>query len=70
MVMNHDNYIRWIHLNKSNHIKIPICAFIYYMKINDVGLHIKLRSVTGRYLQLRMDEIFLFRKMTDNEMIV
>ena len=45
-------------------------AFVCDVEIYQDGVHIKLRSVTGRYIQLRMDEIFLFRKMTDDELVV
>ena len=64
------DYVRWIDLNDSTEIKLAMGAFVCDVEINQDGMHIKLRSVTGRYIQLRMDEIMLFRKMTDDELVV
>jgi hypothetical protein len=64
------DYVRWIDLDKSTEIKLAMGAFVCDVEINTDGMHIKLRSVTGRYIQLRMDEIMLFRKMTDDELVV
>lgn len=68
--LNSGDYVRWIDLEKSTDIKLAMGAFVCDVEINTDGMHIKLRSVTGRYIQLRMDEIMLFRKMTDDELVV
>ena len=68
--LNRGDYVRWIDLNDSTEIKLAMGAFVCDVEINTDGMHIKLRSVTGRYIQLRMDEIMLFRKMTDDELVV
>ena len=68
--LNSGDYIRWIDLNNPYDIKLNTGAFICDVEINTDGIHIKLKSFRNRYIQIRMDEIFLFQKLSDSELVV
>ncbi len=68
--LNSGDFIRWIDLNNPSSIKINNGAFICDIEINTDGVHIKLKTYTNRYIQIRMDEVFLFQKLSNDELIV
>lgn len=68
--LNSGDYVRWIDLNNPSSIKINNGAFICDIEINSDGVHIKLKTYNNRYIQIRMDEVFLFQKLTNDELIV
>jgi len=68
--LNSGDYVRWIDLNNAANIKIASGAFVCDVEINSDGIHLKLKTITHRHIQLRMDEIFLFRKLTDDELVI
>ena len=68
--LNCGDYVRWIDLNNPSNIKIANGAFICDIEINKDGIHLKLKTISNRHIQLRMDEIFLFRKLTDDELVI
>lgn len=68
--LNSGDYVRWIDLNNATNIKIASGAFVCDVEINSDGIHLKVKTITHRHIQLRMDEIFLFRKLTDDELVI
>lgn len=68
--LNCGDYVRWINLNNAANIYLTSGAFICDVEINDDGVHIKLKTFKNRHIQLRMDEIFLFQKLSDSELVV
>lgn len=68
--LNSGDYVRWIDLNNAANIKIANGAFVCDIEINSDGIHLKLKTITHRHIQLRMDEVFLFRKLTDDELVI
>lgn len=68
--LNSGDYVRWIDLNTPSNIKIASGAFVCDIEINSDGIHLKLKTITHRHIQLRMDEVFLFRKLTDDELVI
>lgn len=68
--LNCGDYVRWIDLNNPADIKLTTGAFICDVEINPDGVHIKLKTFRNRYIQIRMDEIFLFQKLSDSELVV
>lgn len=68
--LNSGDYVRWIDLTNAANIKLTNGAFICDVEINSDGVHIKLKTFRNRHIQIRMDEIFLFQKLTDSELVV
>ena len=68
--LNCGDYVRWIDLTNAGNIKLTNGAFICDVEIKTDGVHIKLKTFNNRHIQLRMDEIFLFKKLSDSELIV
>tara|TARA_B100000902_G_C27285693_1_gene904304 strand:- start:1594 stop:2022 length:429 start_codon:yes stop_codon:yes gene_type:complete len=68
--LNSGDYVRWIDLTNASNIKLTNGAFICDVEINSDGVHIKLKTFKNRYIQLRMDEIFIFQKIGDSELVV
>ena len=68
--LNSGDYVRWIDLTNAANIKLKNGAFICDVEINTDGVHIKLKTFINRHIQIRMDEIFLFQKLTDSELVV
>ena len=68
--LNCGDYVRWIDLTNASQLKLANGAFICDVEINPDGVHIKLKTFKNRHIQLRMDEIFLFQKLNDSELVV
>ena len=68
--LNSGDFVRWIDLTNAAKINLASGAFICDVEINSDGVHIKLKTFKNRHIQLRMDEIFLFQKLSDSELIV
>ena len=68
--LNCGDYVRWIDLTDANNINLTRGAFICDVEINSDGVHIKLKTIYNKYIQIRMDEIFLFQKLNDSELVV
>ena len=68
--INCGDFVRWIDLTDASQLNLTNGAFICDVEINTDGVHIKLKTFNNRYIQLRMDEIFLFQKLNDSELVV
>ena len=68
--LNSGDYVRWIDLTNAADIKLNNGAFICDVEINSDGVHVKLKTFRNRHMQIRMDEIFLFQKLSDSELVV
>ena len=68
--LNCGDFVRWIDLTTPTHININNGAFICDIEINHDGIHLKLKTFRNRYIQIRMDEVFLFQKLTNEELII
>ena len=68
--LNCGDFVRWIDLSDATQLNLTRGAFICDVEINTDGVHIKLKTFNNRYIQLRMDEIFLFQKLNDSELVV
>jgi hypothetical protein len=68
--LNCGDYVRWIDLTNASQLNLANGAFICDVEINPDGVHIKLKTFKNRHIQLRMDEIFLFQKLNDSELVV
>ena len=68
--LNSGDYVRWIDLTNAANIKLKNGAFICDVEINTDGVHTKLKTFINRHVQIRMDEIFLFQKLSNSELVV
>lgn len=68
--LNCGDFVRWIDLTDPRCINIKNGAFICDIEINHDGIHLKLKTFNNRYIQIRMDEVFLFQKLTNEELII
>tara|TARA_Y100000589_G_C26629029_1_gene417272 strand:+ start:69 stop:482 length:414 start_codon:yes stop_codon:yes gene_type:complete len=64
------NYVRWINLKNPEKLYLTRGAFLCDIEINNDGVHIIFRNPRGRYCQIRMDEVFLFQRLTDQEQVL
>lgn len=63
-------YYRWINLKDPANIKLTLGAYLCDIEINTDGIHIKFITHTKRHWQVRMDEILLFQRITDDENVI
>ncbi len=63
-------YYRWIKLNNPKDIKLTLGAYLCDIDINPDGVHLKFITHTKQHWQVRMNEIFLFQRLTDDENVI
>ena len=68
------SYIRWISLKNPAEIKLTnggiICDIKAYKKDNDEDIHIKCKNNMNRVFQIKMSEIILFQKLSEQEQVI
>ena len=63
-------YMRWINLNKPDDIRLTKGALFCELKITDNGVNIVCKNYNTRCFQIKMDECLIFRKLTEQELIL
>jgi hypothetical protein len=66
-------YIRWINLNNPDNLKLSSGSTICDIELREGGTYIICRNMYGRRkvcFQIKMDEHFVFRKLTDQEKVL
>jgi hypothetical protein len=64
------NYLRWINLSDPININLTKGSFLCDIEINGDGIHLIFKNPYGRHCQIRMDEVFLFQKITNEEQVI
>lgn len=69
--LRHGTYMRWIKLNEPENLVLTRGALYCDTKINEGGVYLICKNVNSpTHFQIKLDECLLFRKLTDQELIL
>lgn len=68
--MKYGSYIRWINLTNAETLKLTNGGIVCEMKVGEKGIIIVCRNNINRFFQFNMNECLIFRKMTEQELIL
>lgn len=64
------SYVRWISLKNPAVIKLTNGGIICDMKVIEKDLHIKCKNNMNRFFQIKISEVILFQKLSEQEQII
>lgn len=64
------SYIRWISLKNPEDIKLTNGGLICDIKIINEEVHIKCKNKMNRLFQIKMSEVIIFQKLSDQEQVI
>ena len=68
--IQYGRYIRWINLNDPENIKLTTGGIIIDIKILASGIHVVCKNNMNRKFQVKIDECYIFQKLTEQEKII
>lgn len=68
--IQYGRYIRWINLTNPKNLKLTTGAIIIDIKILDDGIHLVCKNFRNKKFQIKIDECFIFQKLTDQEKVI
>lgn len=68
--MKYGSYIRWINLTNVENIKLTNGGIVCEIKMEEKGIIIVCKNNMNRLFQLNMNEALIFRKLTNQELIL
>jgi hypothetical protein len=64
------SYVRWISLKNPAEIKLTNGGIVCDMKVIQEDLHIKCKNKMNRIFQIKISEVILFQKLSEQEQII
>jgi len=64
------SYVRWISLKNPEEIKLTNGGIVCDMKVINEDLHIKCKNKMNRIFQIKISEVILFQKLSEQEQII
>ena len=68
--IQYGRYIRWINLTDPNNLKLTTGGIIIDIKICETGIHLICKNFKNHKFQIRINEFFIFQKITEQEKII
>ena len=68
--LQYGRYIRWINLNNPEKLDLTRGGMIIDIKILTNGIHIVCKNTYNHRFQIKLDECYIFQKLTDQEKIL
>lgn len=68
--IQYGRYIRWIKLNDPSKIILSNGGVIIDIKILQNGIHVVCKNFNNQRFQIKIDECYIFQKLTDQEKII
>jgi hypothetical protein len=68
--IQYGRYIRWINLTDPNNLKLTTGGIIIDIKICETGIHLICKNFKNHKFQIRINECFIFQKITEQEKII
>lgn len=64
------SYVRWISLKNPAEIKLTNGGIVCDMKVIQEDLHIKCKNKMNRLFQIKISEVILFQKLSEQEQVI
>jgi len=68
--IQYGRYIRWINLTNPDNLTLTKGGIIIDIKILSNGIHIICKNYKNHKFQIKIDECYIFQKITDQEKII
>ena len=68
--IQYGRYIRWINLTDPHNLKLTTGGIIIDIKICESGIHLICKNFKNHKFQIRINECFIFQKITEQEKII
>ena len=68
--IQYGRYIRWINLKNPEKIELTRGGMIIDIKILSSGIHVVCKNTYNHRFQIKIDECYIFQKLTDQEKIL
>jgi len=68
--IQYGRYIRWINLKNPEKIELTRGGMIIDIKILSNGIHVVCKNTYNHRFQIKIDECYIFQKLTDQEKIL
>jgi hypothetical protein len=68
--LKHGAFIKWIPIIDPNNLQLNNCGLICDIKITDDNVIIVCKNFMHRHYTFKMDEVLIFQKLSDQEMII
>ena len=68
--LKHGAFIKWIPITNPNNLQLNQCGLICDIKITDDNVVIICKNFMHRHYTFKMDEVLIFQKLTDQEMVI
>jgi hypothetical protein len=68
--LKHGAFIKWIPITNPNNLPLNQCGLICDIKITDDNVVIICKNFMHRYYTFKMDEVLIFQKLSDQEMVI
>ena len=68
--IQYGRYIRWINLTDPNNLTLTTGGIIIDIKICETGIHLICKNFKNHKFQIRINECFIFQKLTEQEKII
>jgi hypothetical protein len=68
--LRYGSYVRWISLKNPAEIKLTNGGIVCDMKVIQEDLHIKCKNSLNRIFQIKISEVILFQKLSEQEQII
>jgi len=68
--LKHGAFIKWIPITNPNNLQLNQCGLICDIKITDDNVIIICKNFMHRHYTFKMDEVLIFQKLTDQEMVI
>ncbi len=63
-------FLRWINLKNYDNLQLSRGAFLCDIDIVNDGINIIFKNLFGKHCTLKMNELLLFQKITDDEQVI
>ena len=68
--IQYGRYIRWINLTDPHNLTLTTGGIIIDIKICESGIHLICKNFKNHKFQIRINECFIFQKLTEQEKII
>ena len=68
--LRYGSYIRWISLKNPAEIKLTNGGIVCDMKVHQEDLHIKCKNKMNLIFQIKISEVILFQKLSEQEAVI
>jgi len=63
-------HVRWIRTTDGSTARLTNGGFLLDVSLRENGVHIRCRNGCNRIFQIRIDDVFVFQKLTDQERVI